>query len=358
MSTPDVVLFICCGLLACLGGWVALQLVTQNGRLLLRVEALERRLDNRPETSAAGANQQGLPPGSVLTDFSLPLLSGGTGALHQWSGREVVLIFVSPKCSYSIKLLPQLAAAWNTRAPNSPTPVIISTGDLQENQRLFAEHGITSPVLVQEDTEVAFLYRASVTPMAYLVDGQGFTVGPAAVSTPAILDLVVNGRDSSNGNTPAGLSQKVPGSRIARDGLPAGTPAPEFTLPALDGNSISLSDYRGRKLLLVFSDPDCRPCQEMAPQLEQIHRDSTHLAVVMISRGDPEANRAKVREHGLTFPVALQRKWEISRAYGMFATPIGYLIDEAGVLASGVAVGGSAIFELAARPQEVEAGKA
>jgi peroxiredoxin len=68
----------------------------------------------------------------------------------------------------------------------------------------------------------------------------------------------------------------------------------------------------------------------------------------MISRGDPDANRAKVSEEGLTFPVALQRQWEISRAYGMFTTPIGYLIDEEGVIAADVAVGVDAIVNLMA----------
>jgi hypothetical protein len=68
----------------------------------------------------------------------------------------------------------------------------------------------------------------------------------------------------------------------------------------------------------------------------------------MISRGSPETNQAKVAEHGITFPVALQKSWEISREYGMFATPIAYLVDEQGVIAGGVAVGGNAILSLAA----------
>jgi peroxiredoxin len=177
------------------------------------------------------------------------------------------------------------------------------------------------------------------------------------LSAAAILDFLVNGRNSSNGHTSAGVPRTVPGSRLAREGLRAGTPAPEFTLPGLDGASISLSDYRGRRVLLVFSDPDCKPCQEMAPLLERMHRDSGGLAIVMISRGDPDANRAKVREHGITFPVVLQRSWEVSRSYAMFATPIGYLIDEAGVLASGVAVGGTAICALALQQQKPQSGK-
>jgi hypothetical protein len=67
----------------------------------------------------------------------------------------------------------------------------------------------------------------------------------------------------------------------------------------------------------------------------------------MVSRGDPQANRDKVAEHGLTFPIVLQRHWEISREYGMFATPIGYLIDEQGIIATDVAVGTEAVLALA-----------
>jgi len=70
--------------------------------------------------------------------------------------------------------------------------------------------------------------------------------------------------------------------------------------------------------------------------------------VLMISRGDVAENRAKVMEHGLSFPVLLQRQWEISRLYAMFGTPIGYLIDADGVIAADVAVGGQPILDLLA----------
>src|SRR2546423_12785563 len=67
---------------------------------------------------------------------------------------------------------------------------------------------------------------------------------------------------------------------------------------------------------------------------------------MIVSRGDPEANRQKLSEHGLTFPVVLQRPWELSREYGMVATPLGYLIGEQGVIAADVAVGQKAILAL------------
>jgi hypothetical protein len=67
----------------------------------------------------------------------------------------------------------------------------------------------------------------------------------------------------------------------------------------------------------------------------------------MVSRRDPEANRRKAVELGLTFPLVLQKSGEISLRYGIFATPVGYLIDEQGIIAADVAKGVEPILALA-----------
>jgi peroxiredoxin len=135
-------------------------------------------------------------------------------------------------------------------------------------------------------------------------------------------------------------------SRINRNGLPPGTPAPAFTLPRLDGGELSLSEYAGRPVLLVFSDPDCGPCDVLAPKLERLSRETPGLNVVMVSRGDPDRNRSKAAAHGLTFPVVLQEQWKLSREYAKFATPVAYLIDSEGRIAANVALGTDAILAL------------
>ena len=143
--------------------------------------------------------------------------------------------------------------------------------------------------------------------------------------------------------------RSLAGSRINRNGLAPGTTAPAFTLPRLDGGELSLSDYAGRRVLLVFSDPDCGPCNRLAPKLERLSKKTPGVSVVMVSRGDPSRNRQKVEEHRLTFPVVLQEQWKLSREYAKFATPIAYLIDEEGRIAAGVALGPDAILALASR---------
>src|SRR5262249_5298112 len=126
-------------------------------------------------------------------------------------------------------------------------------------------------------------------------------------------------------------------------GLPPGTVAPDFTLPALAGGTLSLAQFRGRPVLLVFSDPKCGPCSQVMPELEQFHRRTEAAQVLLVSRGEWVENAAKAEDHGLTLPIVLQKQWEISRSYAMFATPIAYLIDAEGRIAADVAAGAEPI---------------
>ena len=354
LSAGVIALAILVVLALCAGVWFGYYLVLQNGRLMLRLESLEQRLTDKGVLSQGMLpGQLGMPPGSVLNDFALPQLDGGTMTLSQWRGRRVALLFLSPRCSHCQRLLPDLAAMQSAGPETDPAIVIISTGSVEENRQFFGPHHLTGPILLQEDNELAAFYLAMATPMAYLVNEQGVTVGHAAMGPAAILEMLRSQGEGHEGSASAPAQEVSKGalasSHIKRDGLKAGTPAPEFTLPALDGKEISLRSFRGRPLLLVFSDPNCRPCNELLPKLEAFHRQSTDLRVLVISRGDPEANREKVKKLGVTLPVVLQRSWEISRAYGMFSTPIGYLLDEDGVVVEDVAVGGNRILALAAQ---------
>ncbi len=134
-------------------------------------------------------------------------------------------------------------------------------------------------------------------------------------------------------------------TRINRDGLKPGVLAPAFTLPTADGRTVALADYGGRRVLLVFSDPDCAPCMELLPRLDAAARISD-VPVLVISRGGADENRRKLAEARSTLTVALQSHWEISRLYAKFMTPIAYLVDEQGRIASEVATGGTAILSL------------
>jgi peroxiredoxin len=338
-------------LFVALGGWLGYQLVRQNGRMLLRLEALEQRLGHLNGAPApAPSPPPGLPVGSAAPEFELPDLSGTRKALAQFRGRRLLLIFFNPRCGFCLQMAPDLAALPVDRSGDAPLPLMVTTGEAEENRKLVQEHGIRCPVLLQEQMEVASRYEAHGTPMGYLIDEQGQIASELAVGSQALLALAAGQSLSAavpaKGHAAPKGNRSLAESKLQRDGLPAGSKAPPWRLPTLDGGELSLEAYRGRRVLLVFSDPQCGPCDQLLPHLERFHRRRPEVPVVMVSRGEGGANRGKVAEHGLTFPVVLQKQWELSRAYGMFATPIAYLIDEDGVIAAEVAVGVEPILSL------------
>lgn len=137
-------------------------------------------------------------------------------------------------------------------------------------------------------------------------------------------------------------SRKLGECRSVRDGIEPGTLAPAFCLPSFLGHDeISLSDYQGIYILLVFVDPHCKPCDEVISHLvdfdKKCQRDG--FQIILISRGDPEANRLKMAPYNVHFPVVLQRRWTISRLYGVFNFPAAFLINGEGVIAREVVRG-------------------
>jgi peroxiredoxin len=349
-------------LLVAVGTWLGYQLVRQNGRILLRLESIEQQLGQRAPPQRR--EQGGLPVGMPAPEFDLPDLAGGRRKLSEFRGKDVLLIFFNPKCGFCTKMAADLATLLIEAGDGRAVPVVVTTGNAEENRKLVEQHGIRCVVLLQEQMEVATQFRAQGTPMGYRIDAAGRIASELTVGAEPLLELAARpfsrvparraNEHAHNGKQP---DPSLARSRLNRNGLKAGAVAPEFRLPRLDGGEVSLTDLRGGRVLLVFSDPDCGPCDELAPRLQALHLSRPDLQVVVISRRDADATRAKAESLSLTYPIVMQKQWEISLKYGMFATPIGYLIDEQGVLVSDVAVGVEPILALADEPARAAAPK-
>jgi methylamine dehydrogenase accessory protein MauD len=122
-------------------------------------------------------------------------------------------------------------------------------------------------------------------------------------------------------------------SRMGRGGLKVGKKAPDFTLASLGGTDVSLHDFAGRKVLLVFMQPGCGPCHRVTPELNRLH-DAGEAQVLVVHNGDLETVRKWAQEHRPRFPLAVQDRYSLSKKYEVFATPFAFLIDERGVIAS------------------------
>jgi peroxiredoxin/uncharacterized membrane protein YphA (DoxX/SURF4 family) len=130
-------------------------------------------------------------------------------------------------------------------------------------------------------------------------------------------------------------------------GLPIGTPAPEFELPAIDGQTHSLQSLRELgDVLLVFSSPFCESCQTLTSNLVRwIHEMKGLPNVVLINVGTAKQNLAKLAGFDAS-RVLLQPEFEVAEMYDCGVTPAAVLVGADGVIRSALAVGGPAIGEL------------
>src|SRR5215813_1519313 len=155
-------------LLLTVGAWLGYQLIRQNGRILLRLEAIDKRLSPRGDDKPK--KERGLRIGTVAPDFELPDLAGERHKLSEFHGKDVLLIFFNPKCGFCTKMADDLAALPLDVGGGRATPLVVTTGDPDENRQLVERHGIRCVVVRQEQMEVASQFRAAGTPMGYRID--------------------------------------------------------------------------------------------------------------------------------------------------------------------------------------------
>jgi len=328
--------------------WVGLYgVVKQQGRILLRLD----RLDEHREAAHEKEEPSGLPVGAGFPSFRLPDLNGAMTSLDDFRGERVLLVNWSPDCGYCEMIAADLARLQSDFRKRNVRLLLIAHGDPESNRKLAAQSGLTCPVLLLKEDAPPEPLRHMGTPVAYLLDAEGRVARPCAVGAEDVPALARSAIADPGGRDPRRLpgEQPLEASRILRDGLKAGAPAPAFRLPDIHGRTVALDDYRGRRVLLVFSDPHCGPCDELAPRLADLHLQHRHngLDFIMIGRGDAGENRRKAEQFGIQFPVVLQEKWKLSKQYGIFATPVAFLVGEDGVILKNVAVGAEAITALA-----------
>lgn len=99
----------------------------------------------------------------------------------------------------------------------------------------------------------------------------------------------------------------------------AGDPAPDFSAKATDGSSVSLKDFRGRKLVLYFYPMDDTPgCTAQACSLRDHNRDiaAKGAAILGVSAQDEASHQRFTRKHQLNFPLLADTDRSVAKAYG------------------------------------------
>jgi peroxiredoxin len=317
--------------------WFMVQLFHQNGRLLVRMDALEAktglRVEAQPKSEGARrvTRAVGLRPGAPAPDFSLADTDGGGRSLDtlRQSGLPILLVFTDANCGPCTALLPEVGE-WQRTHAHELTIAVISRGALDTAK--YVQHGLKT-VLLQRDREVANAYHVVQTPSAVLLKSDG-TIGSAVAEGPDAIRALV-------ARAPAYASAEALMKRVR---ITKGATAPELQLPDLTGQIIDLASFHGNRVLVLFWNPGCRFCRQMLPDLRawEAHSADGALRLLIVSTGSVDDNQGTE----LRSPIVLDQTSSARQAFGATGTPMGLLIGVDGTTASDLAAGAPAVMAL------------
>jgi peroxiredoxin len=114
---------------------------------------------------------------------------------------------------------------------------------------------------------------------------------------------------------------------------PTGAPAPQFTLAARSGPSVSLAQYRGQVVMLNFWASWCGPCRQEMPLLESIYKKYNRLGFTLIGVNvEPDSNAANdwLKQTPVSFPILYDKDSKVSKMYDVAGMPSTVIIDRTG----------------------------
>ena len=129
----------------------------------------------------------------------------------------------------------------------------------------------------------------------------------------------------------------IPAARAGAVTLTAGQKAPGFTLKDIDGNQVTLDQFRGKTVVIAFWSTWCSRCEEELRFLKETLGRRTDVAVLLVNQ-DSERKvsvdrvRAVREKLGITFPVLLDEGLTLWDVYGINALPTSVVIGKDGSL--------------------------
>lgn len=128
-----------------------------------------------------------------------------------------------------------------------------------------------------------------------------------------------------------GQEAQAPGANSGMEGKMA----PDFTLPNLKGDKVTLSDLKGKIVLIDFWATWCAPCRRAHPHIQKIYDEykDKGLVVLGINNEGAETARKYMEEHGYTFSTLIDMSDAVSARYGVSAIPSVFIIGRDGKVA-------------------------
>ncbi|GAA3405294.1 thiol-disulfide oxidoreductase ResA [Paenibacillus hodogayensis] len=123
-------------------------------------------------------------------------------------------------------------------------------------------------------------------------------------------------------------------SLFAKEDIPReGSTAPDFSLTGLDGSKASLSDYRGKAVMVNFWGSWCEPCAREMPAIQRQYEKWKDKGLVVLGLNLDESNvtvQSFVQQMNITFPVLLDKELRMRDRYAVRYYPTTFFIDPSG----------------------------
>lgn len=154
-----------------------------------------------------------------------------------------------------------------------------------------------------------------------------------AVTTPVAIAPTPTRKPLPDSDTTP--ENNTPDANTPKVGARKGDLAPDFTLDNLDGDPISLSQFRGQAVLINFWAVWCTYCRVEMPDIQYVYEayQDRGFVVLGINVGENEQSAEPfVKDAGVTFPILMDRDALVMRTYRMRGLPSSILIDSEGVI--------------------------
>ena len=155
-----------------------------------------------------------------------------------------------------------------------------------------------------------------------------------SVTIVAVVDQVSH---PSSPTASAPTASASPDSPAVKVGTRIGYTAPDFTLQTIEGQQVSLSDYRGKPVILNFWASWCGPCRYEVPAFNSFYDKYGNEGVSILAvntQDNPDSALAYAKSDGLKFTIPVDPRGQVSSLYNVRGLPTTYFIDKDGIITS------------------------